>query len=226
MNLELVRTLQASGDDAGALAALDALTPSPTERTQAAALALLLGRPRLSAAWADGEPLLHAAALLRLGERAEVLRVLAGERDSARVLVLRARATGDMQVAEQARAHARREGDSPALIAAAAHLGELLLPHGPYPALRALAEGLKVSEMQREHTDPYLLAVLSVVQAQAGGSGKAGRTAGKALERSVPRSPARVLALHALGQAGEAERERAAGDLHRTFSLLYPGGQV
>ena len=90
---------------------------------------------------------------------------------------------------------------------------ELLLLSDPHAALRALAEGLKVSEMSRVETDAHLLAVLSVVQRRIGGEGKALKTAQKALERSLPRSPARVIALLSLGRRQEAEAEREAGEL-------------
>lgn len=219
MGLEAVRLLQHSGDDAGALLALEGLHPDASERAQAAALALSLGRPRLAAAWAaQTDALLHAAALLRLGERRAVLEVLESQPETARVALLRARALGTRETAELARTLARQEGDSPALIAAATLMGEVLLPTDPRAALRALAEGLKVSEMLREGTDAHLLAVLSLVQlsmAQVGigGAAKAEKTARKALERSAPRSLGRVLALLALGRMDEAESERRAGEL-------------
>ena len=80
MTLEQVRALQAAGDDAGALLALERLDPAGHQRPQAAALALALGRPRLAAAWAAGNDTpLHAAALLRLGERQAVLELLKGQ---------------------------------------------------------------------------------------------------------------------------------------------------
>ncbi len=210
--------MQASADDAGALHALELLTPAEADRSQAATLALALGRPRLAALWARGhDPLLQAAALLRLGEADTALKVLEGQPDSARVSLLRARALGTTEAATVARALARQEGDSPALIAAATLLGELLLPSDPHAALRALAEGLKVSEMLRVETDAHLLAVLSVVQRHIGGEGKALRTAQKALARSLPRSPARVIALLSLGRELEAEAEWKAGELALNF---------
>lgn len=216
MNLEQLRALLEAGDHLGALKAFDVLVPA--ERGQAAALALHLGRPKLAARWAQGQdPLLQVAALLRLGEREAALGVLSGQPETARTAVLRARAIGSLESAEAARALARREGDSPALIAAATLMGERLLFHDPHAALRALAEGLKVSEMMRVDTDAHLLAVLSLVQRRVGGEGKALRTAAKALERSQPHSPARVLALLALGHTTEAEAERAAGDLDLDF---------
>lgn len=221
MSLEQVRALQAAGDDAGALLALEGLDPAAHQRSQAAALALALGRPRLAAAWAGGtDALLQAAALLRTGEREAVLELLSKQPETARVALLRARALGTLESAELARTLARQEGDSPALIAAATLLGELLLPHDPRAALLALAEGLKVSEMMREETDALLLAVLSAVQARVGGAAKATRTAQKALERSLPRSPARVIALHVLGRGQEAEAERLGGELASDFQMF------
>ena len=221
MSLEQVRALQAAGDDAGALGALEGLDPAAHQRPQAAALALGLGRPRLAAAWASGsDALLHAAALLRLGERRTVLELLEGQPESAqsaRVALLRARALETLESAELARTLARKEGDNPALIAAATLMGERLLPHDPHAALLALAEGLKVSEMMREETDALLLAVLSAVQARVGGVGKAARTAQKALERSLPRSPARIIALLVLRRGQEAEAERLGGELASDF---------
>ena len=93
MNLNTIRAMQASADDAWALHALELLTPAEADRSQAATLALALGRPRLAALWAQGhDPLLQAAALLRLGEADTVLKVLKGQPDSARVSLLRARA--------------------------------------------------------------------------------------------------------------------------------------
>jgi len=216
--LERVRRLIAAGEGVSAVRALDHLAPQQGERAQAAALALYLGRPRLSATWAEQtDSLLHAAALLRLGERQAALTLLGDVRESARVAVLRARALGTLEAAQHARACARQEGDSPALIAAATLVGELLLPLDARTALRALAEGLKVSELLGQGTDAHLLAVLSLVQARIGSESKARKTAEKALSNSLPRSPGRVLALLALGRMADAEAERAAGDLALDF---------
>ena len=221
MSLEQVRALQAAGDDAGALLALEGLDPAAHQRSQAAALALALGRPRLAAAWAGGtDAPLQAAALLRTGEREAVLELLSKQPETARVALLRARALGTLESAELARTLARQEGDSPALIAAATLMGERLLPRDPRAALLALAEGLKVSEVMREETDALLLAVLSAVQARVGGVGKAARTAQKALERSLPRSPARVIALLVLGRGKEAEAERLGGELASDLQMF------
>ena len=210
-----------------ALLGLATFVPPSSERLQAAALALRLGRPRLAVRWAEQTaPLLHAAALLRLGERRAVLTALEGQPETARVAVLQARALGTLQAAELARTLARREGDSPALIAVATLLGELLLPSDPRAALRALAEGLKVSELLNEGTDPLLLAVLSLVQARIGGEAKAGKTARKALDLSLPRSPARVLALLALGRPEDAQAERTAGELVLDFGPFLPQERV
>ena len=149
-----------------------------------------------------------------------MLELLSKQPETARVALLRARALGTLESAELARTLARQEGDSPALIAAATLLGELLLPRDPRAALLALAEGLKVSEVMREETDALLLAVLSAVQARVGGVGKAARTAQKALERSLPRSPARVIALLVLGRGKEAEAERLGGELASDLQMF------
>ena len=117
-----------------------------------------------------------------------------------------------LDLAEQARDQARREGDAPALIAAATLLGELQLAE-PFAALRSLAEGLKVAEVVGEEADAHLLAVVAYAQQRVGSAAKAQRTAHKALDRSLPRSPARVWALLALGQAEEARAELGAGKL-------------
>lgn len=185
---------------------------------QAAALALSHGRPRLALAWGR-EPLTRTAAHLRLGEVDEARRELAPLPDTARPALLRARAATlagepDAEVlATHARLLARQEGDAGALVAAATLLGELYLPADPRLSLRTLAEGLKVAELTGQEADAHLLAVLAHAQRALGAGPKADRTAGKALERSRPRGPARVLALLALGQEAEAGREAQAGEL-------------
>ncbi len=182
-----------------------------------ARLALHSGRPRLALRWATGDPLTHAAALLRLGEAGAALDVLRALPDTARPSVLRARArwqqadAAAQEATLQARALARREGDGAALIAAATLRGEQLLPD-PYAALRTLAEGLKVAEQTGQAADAHLLAVLAHAQRRLGGP-KGARTAARALERSAPRSPARVLALLALDRAPQAHAEAADGEL-------------
>ncbi|GGR38713.1 hypothetical protein [Deinococcus ruber] len=208
----MLRALLVAGDEQQALTLLqDAL---PAQYAAAAAEALSAGRPRLAARWAAGHaPLLHAAALLRLGASEQVLSLLESLPASARVQVLRARALGTLPAAEAAVRLARREGDAPALIAAVTLLGERLLPADPRAALLALAEGLKVAEQLNEEADAHLLAVLAHVQARLGGAGKARKTAQKALDRSSPRSPARAVALLALERPEDAEAERTAGEL-------------
>lgn len=194
----------------------------PDQRAAAAGLALHHGRPRLAADWAAHDPLTRAAALLRLGESAQALEVLQADPDTARPALLRARAEWQLKqgrlttahsldAAQHARTLARREGDAAALVAAATLIGEQLLGQ-PYAALRALAEGLKVTEMAAQAADAHLLAVLAHAQLRLGGP-KGQRTAAKALERSLPRSPARVTALLALHRLEEAEGEAHAGQL-------------
>ncbi|KEF33286.1 hypothetical protein RDMS_13150 [Deinococcus sp. RL] len=184
----------------------------------AAALALQRGRPRLALAWSR-DPLIRAAAHLRLGAVAEARRELASLSDAARSTLLRARAgalageLGAEALAVQARLLARQEGDAGALVAAATLLGELALPTDPRRSLRTLAEGLKVAELTGQEADAHLLAVLAHAQRALGAGPKAGRTAEKALARSAPRSPARVLALLACGQSAAAEAEAQAGEL-------------
>ncbi|GGM04728.1 hypothetical protein [Deinococcus aerophilus] len=196
----------------------DVTTALTDHECQAAArLALHSGRPRLALRWGDADPLTHAAALLRLGDAATALEVLGTLPQTARSAVLRARAhwqlaDGSAQGATlQALALARREGDGAAVVAAATLRGEQLLPD-PYAALRTLAEGLKVAEQTGQAADAHLLAVLAHAQRRLGGP-KGARTATKALERSAPRSPARVLALLALDRAQEAHAEAADGEL-------------
>lgn len=191
----------------------------PDEQEVAAAHALSLGHPRLALAWSES-PWIQAPARLRLGEAKAARAALVTLPDSARRAVLWARAgaqLGEAQalmLAQAARSQARREGDAAALIAAAALLGELEQAQGaPRQALRSLAEGLKVAELTGESADPHLLAVLAHVQAGVGSAAKARQTAQRALERSGPRGPARVLALFALGRGDEARQEAQAGEL-------------
>lgn len=203
------------GHDQAARSAYTALAPD--QQATAAALALHHGRPGLATEWGTHDPLTRAAALLRLGHSQQALDVLDSLPDGARPALLRTRAGWQLGAAdardsaEHARLLARREGDGPALVAAATLMGEQLLPD-PYAALRALAEGLKVTEMAGQHSDAHLLAVLAHVQLRLGGP-KGQRTADKALERSLSRSPARVLALLALSRADEARSEAQDGQL-------------
>ena len=191
------------------------LTAAQTE--EAAALALHWGAPRAALAWSC-EPLRRAAAQLRLGDPTAARAELVAEVDGARVALLRARAAaldgqpGAGQQAKAARTLARQEGDSAALIAAVTLLAEGQQAD-PYAALRTLAEGLKVAEIAGQSADPHLLAVLAHTQARLNGR-KGQATAAKALERSAPRSPARVLALLALDRPEEAVAEAHAGTLH------------
>ena len=202
------------------------IAPPPGEEALAAAFALRLGVPELALRWAQlaGQQgtALAAAAALRLGQLETASALIEKLPDSARRAVLSAR-TGmlggqwDMAQAEAARDEARREGDAPALVAAVTLLGELQLcmddRSKPYAALRTLAEGLKVAELTNQDADAHLLAVLSHAQQRAGSANKAERTAVKALERSLPRSPARVWALLVLNRVAEAELQRLAGQL-------------
>ena len=220
--LAALRVLLEAGDEAPAVRLLEHGTAA--QHTEAAVLALEAGRPRLAAHWAaEHAPLLHTAALLRLGETEKVVTLLEALLLSARVQVLRARALGTLAAAQEARSLARREGDGPALIAAVTLLGERLLPDDPRGALLTLAEGLKVAEHLNAEADAHLLAVLAHVQARLGGQGKARKTAHKALGRSSPRSPARVLALLALGRLEEAEAERRAGELSTDWVQAFQG---
>lgn len=195
---------------------LESSPGQPSE--EAAALALQRGRPRLALAWSR-EALTRAAAHLRLGEVGEARRELAPLPDTARPALLRARAAalaGEPEaeaLATHARLLARQEGDAGALVAAATLLGELSLATDPRLSLRTLAEGLKVAELTGQEADAHLLAVLAHAQRALGAGPKAARTAGKALGRAALRSPARVLALLALGQQGEAGAEAQAGEL-------------
>lgn len=190
---------------------------NPEDCSLAAALALSSGYPALAAEH-SADRLVQAAAFLRLGQPDNALTVLEPLSFSARTAVLQARAEWQRQRpealprAEQARKLARQEGDAGAIVASAALLGEMQL-HEPKQALRTLAEGLKVAEMVNEKADAYLLAVLAHAQARAGGAAKAARTAEKALNRSLERSPARVVALLALNRAAEAKDVASAGEL-------------
>ena len=95
---------------------------------------------------------------------------------------------------------------------------------GAREALHALAEGLKVAELLGTFADPHLLGVLAHAQRRGGSPAKAGATARKVLDRSPPRSPARVLALLALGEPGEAEREAEAGEVAPVWWAPYREG--
>ncbi|WP_241191237.1 hypothetical protein [Deinococcus psychrotolerans] len=208
--------------DAQQFRELQTAVPTQGQHPQAAALALRAGVPDAALRWAliAGERQLAAAAALRLGQTAQALELIAPLPHTARRAVLLARAHAlegqtELSWAEQARQQARSEGDASALVAAVTLLGELQLAQ-PYAALRTLAEGLKVAELVGGAADAHLLAVLAYAQRLVGGSGstaKAERTAHKALERSMPRSPARIWALLALGRLAEAQAEREAGQL-------------
>ncbi len=216
------------GADEQLLAGLAHFEPGPAELERAAALALQAGRPRLAAGWwararragaGASAQLGLAAALCRLGDAEGALEALRDEPGGGRAAVLRARARQllgepDLGLAQHARARARAEGDVQALIAAATLLGELLVNAGDgRAALHALAEGLKVAELSGHPADAHLLAVLSRAQAAVGSPHKARATAEKALARSLPRSPARVAALLALGHREAARLEALAGEL-------------
>nr|WP_246580439.1 hypothetical protein [Deinococcus aestuarii] len=172
-----------------------------------------------------------AAAHLRRGDPQAVLHAVEDLPDTARPALLRARAAWQLRapdaadLAERARRLARAEGDAGALTAAATLLGEVVLQADPRAALRALAEGLRVAELTGTEADAHLLAVLAHAQAAVGSREKAGRTAAKALARSVPRSPARVVALLALGRGEEARAEAEAGELGEVWGPgLLPTG--
>ncbi len=217
MNLAELESLP----DPLAVAELGRMSPGPGQHADAAALALRLGVPDVAIAWAllagEAGAATAAAAALRLGKVGQARAIAATLPPSARraVLYARAEALGGepaLSWAEQARDQARREGDAPALIAAAILLGELQLSE-PFAALRSLAEGLKVAEVVGQEADAHLLAVLAYAQQRVGSSAKAQRTAHKALDRSLPRSPARVWALLVLGQTEAARTELRAGQL-------------
>lgn len=233
LSLAACRAALTGPDETAACRALEALSPLPHERADAAELALRLGRPRQALAWA-ADPLVRAAAWLRLGEAGQALAELDAAPDaSARQAVLRARAawqrhlSADGAAGEQATGEqidtalhlARQEGDAGALVAAVTLRGEALVRAGErFAALRALAEGLKVAELGAQAADAHLLAVL----AHAQGGPKGGRSAAKALERSAPGSPARVLALLALGRPADAQAQAAAGDLSALWWAFVP----
>ena len=218
LTAEETRTLDTALNlgEAQARAALAAL---PGARfPQAAARALALGRPHLTLEW-TGEPLLLAAAHLRLGCPDAALSTLSGLPDTARPALLRARAalqgsTPDaLAQATHARTLARADGDGGALVAAATLLAEHHLRAGAHhEALRTLAEGLKVAEMTGQPADPHLLAILAHAQKPLN-SRKAAATAAKALDRSDPGSPARVLALLALDRPEDAHAQAQRGSL-------------
>lgn len=218
VTLAAVREALSQGNDRSALAALHRLSPLPDEQAEAAVLALHLGQPTLTLRWA-GDPLTLAAAHLRLGRPGAARTVLDGQPDTARPALLRARAAWQAgqpdapDLARHARSLARAQGDAGALVAAATLLAEQRLGADAKAALRTLAEGLKVAELTGQEADAHLLAVLACAQAALGSRDKAGRTAAKALARSLPRSPARVTALLALGREEEAHAEAAAGEL-------------
>lgn len=191
-------------------------TLPPGDLAAGAAFALDLGCPQLAASWSP-EPLVRAAAWLRLGEAHQALAVLIQAPPTARTAVLKARAAWQrdegaaQSLAEEARRRARLEGDASALIAAVTLLGEQQL-NDPFAALRTLAEGLKVAEIAAQPADAHLLAVLAHVQLRLGGS-KGKRTADKALARAAPASPAHVLALLALQRQDEALAQATRGGL-------------
>ncbi|GAA5511907.1 hypothetical protein Dcar01_00621 [Deinococcus carri] len=225
VTLAAVREALDRGDERAALAALHLLSPLPDEQKEAAGLALHLGQPTLTLRWV-GDPLTLAAAHLRLGQPGAARSVLDGQPDAARPALLRARAAWQagqpaaLDLARHALTLARAEGDAGALVAAATLLGEQRLGTDAKAALRTLAEGLKVAELTGQEADAHLLAVLARAQAALGSRDKAGRTAAKALARSLPRSPARVAALLALGREEEARAEAAAGELGKVWWKL------
>ncbi|WP_264775031.1 hypothetical protein [Deinococcus aetherius] len=227
MSLAALHAALARGDDVAALAALQTLDSS--EQTRAAPLALHLGRPSLAVRWAD-DPLTLAAAHLRLGHPGAALEALHGQPDAARPALLRARAAWQLggpdaaDLAAHARHLARAQGDAGALTAAVTLLGELHLRTDPRAALRTLAEGLRVAELAETQADAHLLSVLAHAQASVGSREKADRTAGKALPRSLPRSPARVVALLALGRKEEARAEATAGELGEVWLRGFADG--
>ncbi|OOV13602.1 hypothetical protein BXU09_01650 [Deinococcus sp. LM3] len=205
--------------DSEARAALAILPPG--DRTHAGAHALRLGRPHLTLDW-SAEPLLRAAAYLRLGSTGAARQELRGQPDTARPAVLHARAArldrapDAAALAAHAARLARAEGDGNALIAAAILNAEQDLSGADraahFAALRSLAEGLKVAELTGQPADPHLLAVLAHAQRPLNAR-KAAATAAKALDRGEPGSPARVLALLALDRPDEAHAQAQRGSL-------------
>lgn len=211
----LTRLLE-QGDAQAAQQAVAGLAPEPRE--QAAELALALGRPSLALAWSR-VPLTRAAAGLRLGAATEALSTLEDlpAAAAAAVAALRARAEwqlGRLTLEESLAALqlARQQNDHAAVVALATLRGEQQLAT-PFAALRSLAEGLKTAELTGQAADAHLLAVLAHAQRRAGGTVKAERSAVKALGRSAPRSPARLVALLALGRTEEAAATAQAGEL-------------
>ncbi|GAA5449021.1 hypothetical protein [Deinococcus depolymerans] len=202
-----------------ARAAFAALPPSA--RGDAGAHALRLGRPHLTLDW-SADALTRAAAHLRLGDTGAARQELRGQPDTARPAVLHARAARLDRAPDAAplSAHAARlartEGDGNALIAAAILNAEQDLAgtdrSAHFAALRTLAEGLKVAEMTGQPADPHLLAVLAHAQRPLNAR-KAAATAAKALDRSDPGSPARVLALLALDRPADAHAQAQRGSL-------------
>lgn len=205
--------------DSEARAALAALPPG--DRAHAGAHALRLGRPQLTLDWST-DPLLRAAAYLRLGSTGAARQELRGQPDTARPAVLHARAArldrapDAAALAAHAARLARTEGDGNALIAAAILNAEQDLSGADraahFAALRSLAEGLKVAELTGQPADPHLLAVLAHAQRPLNAR-KAAATAAKALDRGEPGSPARVLALLALDRPDEARAQAQRGSL-------------
>ncbi|MFC3834646.1 MULTISPECIES: hypothetical protein [Deinococcus] len=202
-----------------------------SEQATAASLALAYGRPTLAAEWAGDprhpQPQTAAAALLRLGQASAAQVMLDDLPDTARTAVLRARAHWQLghraDQVDVARILARREGDTPALTAAVTLAGEQSLG-APYAALRILAEGLKVAEQTGQPADAHLLAMVAHAQVHVGGT-RGRRTAERALERSVARSPARVLSLLALNRDADALREARDGELHPVWWEALRGGR-
>lgn len=210
--------------DPQALQQLNELEPTPAQQNEAAALALALGQPHKVLDWTQ-EPLLRAAALLRLGKSSEVLSLLENLPQNARTALLKARAAWQLdqphclEWAHLAEELGKKEGDAPASIATATLLGEIQvvnLPTKPYRALRVLAHGLRIAELAQLDADPHLLAILSHVHKRID-TQKHRETAQKALERAPERSPAKVLALWALKQEEKAQAQAQAGHLNSVW---------